>query len=329
MLATRALAAATAVILLAFPCTATVVAAQTEPPDVARVSSRDVYGGWGEGAVAVESLGAVAGRTGRSAGDGGGGGGGCRWRVAWRSQGPLEVSTDALASRGALQSKPADDALFAAAFRIQLDEQGAQLIRSGSDADLLRYVVPYGDAECNAAAGAFVTLAEVQAVANDAFAELQRRWPAQEVVLGWPEPTEDTWTALSTSMPWTPISASATSGGLTVTVTAIPTGVEWDTGQINTRAGGERSVLCDGPGDLPRLQEDASCRVWFASPSTGLVDRNGKPDEISLGLTVDWQVGYESNIGGFSDPNWLVWPTVSFLDAVVVNTTQSVAVSRA
>ncbi|MGF1599251.1 MAG: hypothetical protein ACFCVK_20445 [Acidimicrobiales bacterium] len=202
------------------------------------------------------------------------------------------------------------------------------MIREGADAALLRYVVPYGSAECNAAAGGFVTLAEVQDVARLAFDEIKRRWPAQDVVLGWPEPTEDTWTALSTNLPWSPLSATASSGGLTVTVTASPLRAEWDTGQINTRVGGDRTVECGGPGDMPRLQADASCRVWFASPSTGLVDRHGAVDTISLGLTVEWQVGYESNVAGFSDPAWLVWPTVSFLDGVVVNTTQSVAVGQ-
>ena len=44
-------------------------------------------------------------------------------------------------------------------------------------------------------AGVWVTVGEVEDLALVAFADVEERWPAQDVVLGWPEPTEDTWTA--------------------------------------------------------------------------------------------------------------------------------------
>ncbi len=317
----------TAAVVVAVVMVPAAAGAQGESPTEERFVRGENHNSWGEGRVNVESLGALTTRAGGGA-SGGGSSGGCSWRVAWRSQGPLGETLDALSVRGELsRADVAVDASYSSGFRLDLDSRGAGLIEGGADRELLRFVVPYGSRECDAASGAFVTLAEVQDLARAAFADIQRRWPSQEVVLGWPEPTEDTWTALSTNLAWEPISAVASSGGLTVTVTATPVRAEWDTGQINTRIGGERTVVCDGPGEMPRMQADASCRVWLASPSTGLVDRNGVPDTISLGLTVEWQVGYTSNIAGFSDPAWLVWPTVSFLDGVVVNTTQSVPIS--
>jgi len=314
-------AAAIMVVVLLAPG---VAGAQTEEPPAERITRGDARRARVEGTVDVESLGALTSEAGDVAG-GPAGTGGCRWQSVWRVDGPLPETVAALSLRGELQPDLSANAGFANAFRVDLDSQGLQLVEAGADPGRLRYVVPYGNPTCDSATGAFVTLAEVEDLARNAFDEIQTRWPRQEIVLGWPEPTEDTWTALSTGLPWTPISAAASSGGLTMTVTATPVRSVWDTGHINTRAGGERVTVCDGPGDLPRLQEDASCRVWLASPSTGLADRNGQPDTITLGLTVEWNVGYESNVAGFTDPSWLVWPTGSYLDGVVVNTTQAVA----
>jgi hypothetical protein len=72
-------------------------------------------------------------------------------------------------------------------------------------------------------------------------------------------------------------------------------------------------------------QDDASCRVWFAGPSTGLEDRFGQRDAITLAVTVNWRISYTSNFAGFEDPDWLVWPTTAYRDGVVVNTSQAVA----
>lgn len=307
---------------------ATGAGAQTEDPPAERITRADARRARAEGSVDVESLGALTAQAGADS-TGAGGTSACRWQSVWRVDGPLPESVAALSLRGELQPDPSANANFANAFRVDLDSKGVQLVEAGADPELLRYVVPYGSPTCAASAGAFVTLAEVQDLARAAFDELKTRWPRQDIVLGWPEPTEDTWTALATGLPWSPISATASSGGLTVTVTADPLRAEWDTGQINTRVGGERMTVCEGPGDLPRFQEDAACRVWFASPSTGLADRRGQADSITLGLTVEWNVGYESNIAGFADPEWLVWPTESYLDGVVVNTTQAVGIRGA
>ncbi len=321
-------AVAAAIAAITVPARAT--AAQDEAPPAERriTSGRDTLQGRGESGVSVQSISALTNRGGRSAeGETARRVGACRWAVAWRPRGPLEESTAALSLRPLSGELPSDAGFFVA-FRAETEAGGHGLIAGGADPDRLRFVVPYGSDECSAAAGAFITLGEVEDLARRAFAEMQQRWPAQEIVLGWPEPTEDTWTALTTDLAWGPISATAASGGLTVTVTATPVSAVWDTGQINTRVGGERTVRCDGPGDLPHFQADASCRVWLASPSTGLVDRHGQANTITLGLTVEWNVGYTSNFAGFSDPAWLTWPTESFLDGVVVNTTQAVAVGR-
>ncbi len=306
-----------------------VATAQDEPPPAERrvTSNRDSLEGRGETGISVENISALTARAAAANGGSSGGSSPCRWAVAWRPDGSLDESTSALSLRTLSGDLPSD-ATFVAGFRIEIDGTGHQLIQNGADGDRLRYVLPYGSDACATASGAFITVAEVEDLARQAFAEMQQRWPAQEILLGWPQPTEDTWTALSTGLTWEPISATAASGGLQVTVTATPTSAVWDTGQVNTRIGGERTVRCDGPGDLPRLQEQARCRVWLAGPSTGLSDRNGQPDAITLGLTVQWQVGYTSNFGGFANSNWLQWPTESFLDGVVVNTTQAVAASR-
>lgn len=198
-----------------------------------------------------------------------------------------------------------------------------EFAQQGQDVTQLRYVYNYGP-DCAQLVQAWITLADVEAVAQLAFDDLQRTWPVQDVALGWPVPVEDTWTALRTSLSWQPISATASDGGITVTVTATPVQTVWDIGEINARYGGTTEVSCAGPGDMPADQELASCKVWFAGPSTGLSDRNGVGDTTSLGLTVVWVVGYTSTFG--SDPAWLIWPTSSQLDALRVVTSQSVNV---
>lgn len=296
----------------------------TPPPAERRVTSnRDTLSGRGESGISADSIIAATDRPAASPTPAAGASQ-CHWAVAWRPQGSVLETTDALGLRTLSGDLPAD-ASYAAAFRLQVDDAGYDLIQTGAaDSQGLRYVVPYGSPECAAATGGFVTTAQVQDLAQRAFDEVKRRWPAQTIVLGWPQPTEDTWTALSTGMAWQPITATAASGGLTVTVTATPRGTEWDIGSVNARVGGTRTVRCDGPGNLPSRQDDASCRVWFAGPSTGLIDRHGQRDAVSLGLTVEWGVSYTSNVAGFADPAWLTWPTQSFLDGVVVNTIQAV-----
>jgi hypothetical protein len=256
---------------------------------------------------------------------------GCRWAVVFTPGASLEVNVAALERASSLRGlEPAVGGSDQGWMAASLDELSHELVEQGAaPEDDLRYVTPYAPegvdaAECNTEPGAWVTVGEVEDLALVAFSEVQESWPVQDVALGWPEPTEDTWTALSTRMSWEPVSATAASGGLTVTVTATPVEAEWQFGEIQTRVGAPGSMVCAGPGDLPVAQSDGSCRVWFAGPSTGLVDRTGRVDAITLGVTVRWQVGYASNFAGFADPDWLVWPTTSFLDGVVVNTTQSV-----
>ena len=74
----------------------------------------------------------------------------------------------------------------------------------------------------------------------------------------------------------------------------------------------------------------ACCYAFaYAAPLGARLGHDTPDDAISLGLTVEWNVSYTSNIPGFADPSWLTWPTESFLDGVVVNTTQAVPAARA
>lgn len=303
--------------------------AQDDEPAERRVTNRDTEsGGQGEAGVRLEDVSALTSISSGGGGPGRGGGSGCRWTVVnspelWTGDhiSNVESAANAYILRGGETQGAAGVPEYTTAW---LYGESQALVAGGASVASLRYVQPYGSAACNQAAGAWITTGEIENLAILAFDEVKTRWPGQEITLGWPEPTEDTWTALATEMPWDSVSATASNGGLEVTVTATPMVSEWAIGEVNTRIGGNGQVVCSGPGDLPRVQDDASCRVWFAGPSTGLADRHGQSDAVTLGLTVQWNVGYTSNFAGFANPNWLVWPTESFLDGVIVNTTQSV-----
>ncbi len=313
---------------LANQASGTVAEPEDPPPAERRIGIRQAENdGQGEAGVRVQDVSALTGVS-PVGSSGSSRGSGCRWAVVnnpslWRTDNAANAgaAAEVRALRGESNFVNNGEAWYFTAF---LNTESSQLVAAGADETRLRYVQPYGSDACNSADGAWITTAEIEDLALVAFDEVKSRWPAQEITLGWPEPTEDTWTALATGMPWDPISATASNAGLEVTVTATPTIAEWDTGDVNTRIGGVRHVVCDSPGDLPRVQDDASCRVWFAGPSTGLTDRNGQLDAMTLGLTVEWNVGYTSNFAGFANPNWLTWPTESFLDGVIINTTQAV-----
>lgn len=266
--------------------------------------------------VSVEGLKALVAVGGRNVPTGGGRSS-CGWGVAFNPNQDRSVNTGnhfTFTDRRRAEGLPLGDG--ESLYRSQLEGR--------SDASRLRYVYNYGSG-CGQLVAAWITVADIEAVAQLAFDDLQQRWPAQDVALGWPEPVEDTWTALRTSLAWEPISATATDGGITVTVTATPAQAVWDIGEVNGRYGGTTEVVCDGPGDMPMVQEAASCKVWYAGPSTGLTDVNGSPNVTDLGLTVVWNVGYTSTFA--SDPSWLIWPTISTLDGLRVVTSQSVNVT--
>jgi hypothetical protein len=329
--------AAVAIVLLSLAM-ATAAGAQNDSSNDDEMADRRVAGFGDDVAGRTEAGVGVTGIGGLVDADGGTSGGssgspvpGCQWAVVYvpgasstENVGALERAAEmrGLASGGVVPDQEWMES--------SLETLAHELVAQGAaDREDLRYVTPYAPegvdaAECNTDPGAWVTITEVEDLALVAFSEVEENWPAQEVVLGWPEPTEDTWTALSTGMPWEPVAATASDGGLVVTVTATPERVVWDLGEIQTRVGAPGSVVCDGPGDLPLMQADASCRVWFAGPSTGLIDQAGQVDAITLGVTVEWGVGYESNFAGFADTDWLEWPTTSVLDGVVVNTSQAV-----
>lgn len=331
------LAAIAATVTVCASVAVTGASAQSDPPpddETAErhlIDSRGINTGRTEAGVGVTGIAGLIDVNGvGAAGPGGGTVPTCRWAVVYTPQADTEANVAVLQQAAELRGLESDAGVDQGWMAASLDTLAHDLALQGAAVeDELRFVTPYAPegvdaAVCNTDPGVWVTVAEVEDLALMAFSEVQRSWPAQEVGLGWPEPTEDTWTALATGMPWLPLSATASSGGLMVTVTATPVDAVWDMGEVNTRVGAPGSVTCAGPGDLPVLQSEASCRVWFAGPSTGLVDRSGREDAITLGVTVRWQVGYESNFAGFADPDWLTWPTTASLDGVVVNTSQAV-----
>ena len=84
---------------------------------------------------------------------------------------------------------------------------------------------------------------------------------------------------------WVPVTASATSGGVTSTVTATPRRVVWDMGN------GE-SVPCDGPGaayvpGVPDDQQPSKCRYTYRRSSAGAP--NGT---FTVTTTLEWDVSW-------------------------------------
>ncbi len=90
------------------------------------------------------------------------------------------------------------------------------------------------------------------------------------------------WLAVQRSS-WTPVSASASSGGVAVTTTATPSRVVWNTGD-------GASVTCDGPGapyDTSRSSsaQQSDCTHAYTRSSAGSPD--GK---FALTATVQWHI---------------------------------------
>ena len=89
---------------------------------------------------------------------------------------------------------------------------------------------------------------------------------------------------------WRPVTASASAGGVTSTVTAVPERVVWDMGQGDT-------VTCDGPGApyVPNLPDDAQpsdCRFTYpaSSSSARSADRT-----FTVTATVEWHVTWSAS----------------------------------
>ncbi len=80
---------------------------------------------------------------------------------------------------------------------------------------------------------------------------------------------------------WQPQTASASAGGVTSTVTAVPERVIWDMGQGD-------SVTCDGPGEpyIPSLPDDAQssdCRFTYPASSANTDDKT-----FTVTATIEW-----------------------------------------
>ncbi len=81
---------------------------------------------------------------------------------------------------------------------------------------------------------------------------------------------------------WQPVTASASAGGVTSTVTATPVRVIWDMGQGD-------SLVCDGPGlpyrpDLPDDRQPSDCHYTYRYSSAG------QPGQaFTVTATVEWE----------------------------------------
>ncbi len=87
---------------------------------------------------------------------------------------------------------------------------------------------------------------------------------------------------------WQPVTASASAGGVTSTVTALPERVVWDMGQGDT-------VTCDGPGSayVPGVPDDAQpgdCRFTYPASSARSPDNT-----FTVTATVEWHVTWTAS----------------------------------
>ena len=87
---------------------------------------------------------------------------------------------------------------------------------------------------------------------------------------------------------WAPVTASASAGGVTSTVTATPERVVWDMGQGD-------SVTCNGPGApyVPTLPDDAQpsdCRYTYRASSARSPDKT-----FTVTATVEWHVTWSAS----------------------------------
>ena len=87
---------------------------------------------------------------------------------------------------------------------------------------------------------------------------------------------------------WRPVSASASAGGVTSTVTAVPQRVVWDMGQGD-------SLACNGPGEpyVPSLPDDAQpsdCIFTYRASSARTSDKTFK-----VTATVEWRVSWTAS----------------------------------
>lgn len=87
---------------------------------------------------------------------------------------------------------------------------------------------------------------------------------------------------------WRPVTASASAGAVTSTVTATPQRVVWDMGQGDT-------VTCDGPGAayVPSLSDDAQpsdCKFTYRASSARTPDKT-----FTVTATVEWSVTWTAS----------------------------------
>ena len=87
---------------------------------------------------------------------------------------------------------------------------------------------------------------------------------------------------------WSPVTASASAGGVTSTVTATPERVVWDMGQGD-------SVTCNGPGApyVPTLPDDAQpsdCSYTYRASSARSPDKT-----FTVTATVEWHVTWSAS----------------------------------
>lgn len=101
---------------------------------------------------------------------------------------------------------------------------------------------------------------------------------------------------------WKPVQATAAEGGLSVTVTAMPTQVVWDSGDSRA-SNAERYLTCDGPGEVrpegatpDQLESGSDCIYRY-------VHTSGKEKDLTFNLsaTVRWHATWKATNGTAGD----------------------------
>ena len=117
---------------------------------------------------------------------------------------------------------------------------------------------------------------------------------------------------------WSPVSASASAGGVTVTTTAAPQRVTWNMGDGHT-------VTCDGPGtpyDPSRPDAQPSCSYTYSSSSAG--QQSGA---YTITVTESWAVAWTANGAPPGTPAAGTLPAVTRTAQLPVRVAESQAIN--
>lgn len=93
-----------------------------------------------------------------------------------------------------------------------------------------------------------------------------------------------TWLAVQD---WAPVTATASLGGISSTVTGVPQRVTWEMGPA------DGTVVCDGPGDrydpdMPDEWQDTDCGYTYRRSSAGVGADNAYSARVVVTYNVTW-----------------------------------------